>query len=248
MLDITVVLDRKVEVVKSEAFAASTRKTRNAQWTRYVNFCTTYHMDPAPIIAIKVCRFLVHLGESLKYSTINNYVSALNAMGKLSDNFQDLRQDYGVVLVLRGLKRLLGDTRSPMDPRLPFELSRIFQVVDLSDQLELSVWIAVALAFRTLLRKSHFFAAQDDKTHLIHINDVTFQDWGIIIRVSSSKTIQFSQRHLDIPVAFCGGPLCAASQLKVYLDRFPKSGEAPLISVGEDPVQYPKALALLKQW
>ena len=207
---ITAELDRKVEVVKSEAFAISTRKTQSAQWKRYETFCNTFRMDPAPIMPPKVCRFLVHLGESLKFSTINIYVSALNAMAKLSTDYQDLRQDYGVTLVLRCLRRLLGDARAPMDPILPEDLSRIFQVVDLSDEFELSVWLAVCIAFRTLLRKSHFFVAQDDEALLLCLKDVTFEDWGFLIRISSSKTIQFSQRHFDIPVSSCGGILCAA--------------------------------------
>ena len=52
-----------MEVVKSEI------------WKCYVNFGNGYHMDPAPITPDTVCQFLVHLGESLKYSTINECVS-----------------------------------------------------------------------------------------------------------------------------------------------------------------------------
>ena len=187
-----------MDVVKSEAFAESTRKTRSAQWKRYETFCNNFRMDPAPITPQKVCRFLVHLGESLKFSTINNYVSALNAMAKLSANYQDLKQDYGVTLVLRGLKRRLGDIRAPMDPLLPADLSLIFQVVDLSDVFQLSVWLAVCIAFRTLLHKSHFFVAQEDVAHLLHLSDITFKEWGI-----GSQAQKLFSSHIGISTYQC---------------------------------------------
>ena len=239
MLEFAVNRDRKVEVVKSEAFAASTKKAREAQWKRYVNFCNDYRMDPAPITPDKVCRFLVHLGESLKYSTINNYVSALNALAKLAENYQDLCQDCGVTLVLRGLRHLLGDAKAQMDQILPDDLAKIFQQIDLSDEFQLSVWIAVCIAFRSLLRKSNFFVAQEDEIHLL-------QGFSFVFRVK--KQSSFLQDLLTFQYLIVGGVLCAASQLKVYLDRYKKGEEAPLISCGGKPIQYPKALAMFKKW
>ena len=97
--------------------------------------------------------------------------------------------------MFRGLKRILGDKREPMDPLLAADLAKIFQVINLDDELELSVWLAVCLAFRTLLSKGHFFKSQDEDAHLLYVKDVANHDWGILIRVSSSKTIQFSQRY-----------------------------------------------------
>ena len=42
----------------------------------------------------------------------------LNNMAKLAENYQDVCQDYGITLVLRGLRRLPGDAKAQMDPIL----------------------------------------------------------------------------------------------------------------------------------
>ena len=54
------------------------------------------------------------------------------------------------------------------------------------------IWVIIITAFRTLLRKSHFVFDGDD-VHLLLTKDVEFFDWGCIINIFSSKTIQFRE-------------------------------------------------------
>ena len=96
-----------------------------------------------------VCIFLADIGDDLSYSTLNNYVSALNVLGKMFDDSFDLRQDYGVLLLLKGFKRLKGDVSSPKDPLLLEDFKKIHSVVDFSSEIQHLIWIIIVLAFRT---------------------------------------------------------------------------------------------------
>ena len=242
-----------MDIIKLHAFAPSTMKTRRSQWKRYHEFCDSLGLKALPVTPQTVCRFLVTIGDNLCYSTLNNYVSSLNSLGKFFDGSFDLRQDCGVALLLRGFKRLKGDVSHPKDPLLPEHLRKIYEVVDFSDVTQLTIWLIVLLAFRTLLRKSHFLSSSsEDQEHLLRVKDITFETWGCRVLVNSSKTIQFGQRSLTLPVSWCAPPLCAASLLKTYLERFPKPDSEFLFTLPKAglpyPVSYNLALDWLKSW
>ena len=200
-----------------------------------------------------VCRFLVYVGEALSYTTINNYVSALNSLGRFSTANFDLRADYGVILLLRGFKRIKGDVSRPKDPILPTDLRKIAKHVNLNDPAEFTIWLIILLAFRTLLRKSYFMSSDDDdQEHLLRAGDVTFEPWGCKFNITSSKTIQFKQRTFDIPVSFSKAPLCAVSLLQRYFLEFPRADSELLFtrpgSKLGTPFPYNTALDTLKRW
>ena len=246
-------MDDKADFIKLQAFAPNTLKTRRSQWNRYHHFCKDFSLAALPVTAQTVCRFLVHINDDLSYTSLNNYVSALNSLGKFYDSDFDLRKDYAVILLLRGFKRLKGDISTPKDPLLPADLKAIFQHVDFTDLLQYTVWIIVLLAFRSLLRKSHFVCTSpDDQNHLLRVRDVSFEPWGCSLKVNSSKTIQFGQRSFDIPLSYSNTPLCVVTLLKDYLAKFPKPDSDFLFTLptkkGSKPVPYTAALDLLKTW
>lgn len=53
--------------------------------------------------------------------------------------------------------------------------------------------------------------------------DVEFCDWGLVLGIRNSKTIQFWERVHKVPVASVSGPLCAVSLLKEMYRRLPAS-------------------------
>ena len=200
-----------------------------------------------------VCRFLVAVGDNLSYSTINNYVSALNCLAKYAETEVDLRSDFGVLLLLRGFKRIKGDSTKQKDPLTPCDLKKIFNFVDLKDRFQLTIWLIILLAFRSLLRKSHFVStSDDDQEHLLRRGDVSFHPWGCKLTINSSKTIQFHERTFEIPVCFAKDPLCAATLLSQYLQDTKKTDSEILFTTrknGRDiPIPYSAALNYLKSW
>ena len=246
-------MDTKAERIRLQAFAPTTQKTRRSQWNRYGKFCADFNLQALPVTPQNVCRFLVFVGDDLTYATLNNYVSALNTLGKFDDGHFDLRRDFGVKLLLLGFRRLKGDSNKPKDPLLPSDLRFIHQQVNLADPLHLVVWLIMLLAFRSPLRKSHFVcASQEDREHLLKVHDVSFEPWGCKLTIHSSKTIQFNQRSFEIPISFSKDPLCGASLLRTYLkDSSRAASDFLFILPGSSPpkpVPYSLALDLLKTW
>lgn len=235
--------------MRLEAFAPSTRKTRASQWKSYETFCAEFHLNVFPLTSENISRFLVWKSSTVSYVTLNNYVSALNVIGKINDQRVDLREDYVIHLTLRGLRRILGDFSQPMDPLSPSDLIRIRAHVNWSSRKEAAVWTGILLAFRTLLRKSHFFEATQEDVHLLTKWEVKWTSWGFIIIISRSKTIQFGQRKFEAPVCRCQGLLCAVSALRDLWGRGPQVQDSPIISDEKDePIQYRDALRPLKDW
>ena len=92
-------LDGEVSTIVSQAWADNTLKTRNSQWSKYFQFCIDYGFCALPAEPSTVVRFLVFLSRHCKYSTINNYLSAVNTLHKFYGHDIDFRQYYIIKLV-----------------------------------------------------------------------------------------------------------------------------------------------------
>lgn len=204
-----------MESVKEEAFSANTNKTRRSQWAKYRQFTEKWGLDYIPVTPLNACRFMYESAGQLCYTSINNYLSGLNVLSKLNGG-EDLRKDFGVSLMLKGLQRILGSEVKPKEPLLQCDLVRIFQEVNLADQVELSVWVGVVFCFRSLLRKCHLFPTKDNSDHLLCRHNVQEFDWGLLVVVPTSKTNQFKQWNFESPLVRGRGDLCIVTLLVRY--------------------------------
>lgn len=241
-----------MSLVQRHAWADTTLRTRKHQWQKYLEFCQRINIAPIPPESETVSLFFVHLAiHGLCYTTINNEASAINVLGRLHGGDWDLRADYGVKLTLMALRRLLGDTPSTRDELLPSDLLQIYSQVNTSNFFEWSAWIGIVFLYRTMLRKGHLFPGESN-ANLLNRSDVTFRPYGLIVRVNKSKTIQFKQRTVEIPVCYGGGFFCTVTLLKDYYVRYPTVPSAPILSCFSNgnlnSVTYPQALSMLKRW
>lgn len=237
-----------MEIVKEEAFAGTTNRTRRSQWKKYREFTERWNLQYIPIVPHNVCRFLYEASEDLCYNSLNNYVSGLNLLSKLNDD-DDLRQDFGIHLMLMGLKRLKGDTVTPKEPLLPEDLRKIFQQINLENHTDLSIWLGILFCFRTLLRKCHVFTSQDTEVHLLSRHNVKFEPWGLLVLVPTSKTNQFRQKTFEAPVTRSNSDLCLVSQIQMYWAGFGGTKSWPVVSHRDGrPISYSLALRTLKKW
>ena len=113
--------------------------------------------------------------------------------------------DYKVSATIKGIRRDKGDAPRQAPPMLPAMLLKIFE--GLTENEGHVAWRAAVLcSFRALLRKCQVTLSDS----MLLREDFTMLDWGMIIRVRRSKTIQFRERTLEIPVAkCCNQQLCA---------------------------------------
>ena len=157
-----------------------------------------------------------------------------------------------IKLVLSGIKRQLGDTPDQKIPLTPAQLMLIQQYLDMSDPTVRALWCGIVLSFRTLLRKSNIVPdSSTSDNHVLLRENVTFTDTGMILVVKSSKTLQYSERVLEIPLNFIpGSPLCVVTLLKNHFRDVPMPSESYLLykssSSSPTPVLYRDLLEFLK--
>lgn len=231
-------LKDKCAQVQSMCWAVSTWKSRRSQWKRYYDFCDLYSLQPLPATVDNVCLYITFLTSQVKYKTICNYISALWAMHKFFGFPPTAQDSYLVKCTLQGARRLLGDVTLSADPLLPEDLVCMYKTLNYKDTSDLVFWTALCLGFRCLLRKGHYTASD----HTIYRKHVKFTDYGLCLLLESSKTIQYKERSVLIPVvASPGSVLCPVRWLKVYLKRVDVSPSSPLFVNPSDkskPISY----------
>lgn len=207
---------------------------------------------PLPLDYENICLFLVHMAiNGHAYSTINNEVSSLVIYGKMLRQDVDIRSDFGVKITLLALKRLLGEAPKSKEELYPRELLSLKPFVSFDEFVQESVWLGILILYRSMLRKSHLFMGEFNQNLLQRCN-VLFVDWGLVLTVKHTKTIQFGERVLKIPICRDGGPLCVVELLRNYIRKYPVPMDYPILSRivngSVQNVKYSPALQLLKKW
>lgn len=197
--------------VQALCWTESTWTTRNSQWRRYLDFCQSYGITPIPATVETACLYVTFLTQALAYSSICNYLSAVWSLHQFMGYEPKARSAFLLSCTLRGAKRLLGDTTLSADPLLPEHLSLMYPLLNFNDKKDLIFWCALCLSFRCLLRKCHF----TESPHMLRRSQIEFTDYGMVLRIMSSKTIQFRERVVTIPIVESPGSiLCPVSQKK----------------------------------
>lgn len=161
-----------------------------------------------------VSLYITYLTDHVCFSTIANYVSSVWSLHNFLGEEPIAKGSFLVTCTLKGAKRLLGDITLSADPLFPSNLLDIYRALDYKDLSDLVFWTATCLAFRCLLRKSHYTVSP----HTLRVDDIVFTDYGMSVSLRSSKTIQFSERVVHIPVISSPiSVLCPVFWLKTYL-------------------------------
>lgn len=223
-------LDKEVGNVLAMAFAESTMASRSSQWGKFLRFCSTLGVSGVPASTTTVCQFLCDIAKDLKHSTIQNYVSAINVLHRYMGVEIDFRQHYIIKCCLSGLKRKYGDCVIQKIPITVQEFQAMYLCMD-KNSYNITCWAACMLCFRTLLRKSNVVLDQFKQMndHFIKRKDVEFTPDGMIITIASTKTIQYNERQLKIPVKRVSSEcFCAVALLEHCLNLFPAPPDACL--------------------
>ena len=213
-------------------------------------FCSSIGLQPLPADHQTVARFLVWLARSSKYSTINNYLSTISVLHKYYGYDGDFRSSFLIKLVLQGLQRQLG---TKVDFKLPFIVSQLrsmYLEFDHSDKLDLALWTVLVFCFRTLLRKSNVLPDAAGKLHhVVRRSDIEF---FFVVHVRSSKTVQFKEYVLDIPLHVVSDKtFCVVSMIRDHFQDFPAPSDSPLFlrntTQGVSPILYGDLLLFIKR-
>ena len=195
-------------------WSANTHKSRRSQWKKFFKFCQEYSLCPLPASPDTVGLYITYLTRSCCYVTIENYLSGIWA---LHDYWGFEHVDPTVFIIratLRGAKRLLGCESTQATPISPSDLQKMYSVLDLSKFKDYQLWCAIILAYRCLLRVGHVTVSP----HSMLVKDLHFNKDGMDVSIRSSKTIQYKERLLVVPVVSSGSSiLCPCAFLRDYI-------------------------------
>ena len=176
-------------------------------------------MPPAPISSDMLCLYVAYLARSLKASSVPLYLNFVSLFHKELGLPNPITGNWLISSTLTGLRRLQG---TPPVPKLPVTTTMLVSIrarLNLTLSLHASFWAICLTAFFGLFRKSHLLPVSSSKyTVTIHFCKADFIPFsgGFLVRVRWSKTIQFHQREVFIPlVRIPGSPLCPVSAISL---------------------------------
>ena len=205
-------------------YARATKITRSVQLKAYLEFCEIFadQVSPYPCSSSQLCMYMSFLARRMCYSSIKQYVSALN------NHLKDLGlapidySNHRVKKCMAGIRRILGDMPKQAAPLLPKHLREIFGLM-VNTRGNVALRAAILVSFRALLRKCH---VSDSESALLR-SDFIFYEWGMMVRVRMSKTIQYRERIHLIPVSkVADRALCAVHWVGEHFRGVAAPGDA----------------------
>ena len=136
-----------------------------------------------------------------------------------------------------GFAVILGDAQEQKLLITSDTLGRIRPL--LSTDMDSSYWAAILIGFYTFFRKSNLIAKSVqgyNSSKRLSRSDFFIHPWGLVICVRWSKTIQFKQCRLLIPVVCLppGHPLCAVQAYEHHLCCHPATSSSPALLKSSD--------------
>ena len=186
-----------------QGHADGTRTNHRSHHNSYIKFCDEYRFQPYPASNWRYCQYAQYLSnKNRKPGTIHNHISSIKTLHKL----QNLKvPDDGQIHYKLITKSFEKQRLEPVKQATPIShklMQKLFQQVDLTQELEAVAWTAVLVGFSAMLGVSNLGPRTrklfDHTKHMIR-SDLKFERdiWNITIRWS--KTIQCRNRVVKAP-------------------------------------------------
>jgi len=193
-----------VLIFRQAAYAPSTQASYRTHRKCYLSFCQMLNLPLVPASTNILCLYSAYLARFLVPQSVCLY---LNFVGLLHREYgfpNPLLDNFVLKSVLNGMRRLKGSPPKPMLPITPHILLLIRRQLNLSNSFHASFWAICLTAFFGLFRKSHLLpVSKFDPLQQFTRADFISTNTGFIVNVRWSKTIQFGQRTIYVPLVRC---------------------------------------------
>ena len=199
---------------RSQVFAVNTKKSYKSFQSSYCKFCIHMGYKPVPISSVNLCRYVAHIAQRLSVNSIPRYLSVIKLL-HLELGYQDpLKDNWLLQSLLKGIKRHKGSATHQKLPITPFILSQIYTQLNFISPSDVVFWGICLTMFFGFFRKANVLPQSFDPS--IHLRRMDFKlfGWGLLVKVRHSKTIQFQDRILEVPlVKIPNSTLCPVKAL-----------------------------------
>lgn len=204
-------LDLEITQAKRSAYAVGTGHNLRSQWKSYLLFYCFCSLCPLPTSVVDLCRYILFLANNLKvYQSVKNYLNGVRVLHGCHGLPFTMLQHFEVRLVLQAVKRRLRQAPFAKLPIEPYLLRQIYVQLNMNNSYHASLWCSFLLAFYAFLRKSNVVPrsldSYDCRKHLSR-GSVVRTYYGLCLTLKWSKTNQYGERSLQIPIAEIPGDI-----------------------------------------
>lgn len=219
------VLEEDLKCTRLHVYAPGTHKNHRSQWKSYLAFCLYFDFKPVPATAHVMPLYCQFLSQSLRLQSIRNYLSGVKLLHLIAGFDFPFLQLYKVRLTLKGIQHTVKHTPNRAPPITPDILSQLVSVTDLGDGKEVTFMCAFLFTFFLFARVSNILpqaAYHFDKVQHLCRGDIFECRAGLLVLFKWSKTIQFGERRLMLPlVRLENNPICPVATYLRMISFYP---------------------------
>jgi len=159
--------------------------------------------QPVPLQHSHLLQYAAFLARILKPSSIRSYLNIIGILHKEFGLPNPLLDNWALKSLLTGINRVKGSPPQQKLPITPAILMDIHSTLCFTNSLDSSFWAICLVAFFGMFRKSHLVplsTSKFDPGKQLTKADFKIFSWGILIVIRWSKTIQFREREVKIPI------------------------------------------------
>ena len=152
---------------------------------------------------------------------MHNYIDGVRKVHVLWHTEPPSLMDIEVRIMLLGLNKTMLSPIKQAQPITPEIMLDMVTFLDLSKRADLAFWGVVVIGFFMFCRKSNLIPDSKgtfDPSKQLTLASVKFDDTLAILMVAWSKTIQYRQRAIEIPLfPIPNSPLCPVTLIKALM-------------------------------
>ena len=215
-------LKKDLRKMQSKAYSSGTLKNLECQWRSFRHFSIKYNIFDCPVHPHTICLFAQYLAYSFHSAkAVRNYVDGVRKVHVLWRTEPPSLADIEVMITLLGLNKTMLSPVKQAQPIIPDIMLDMVTFLDLSKRAALAFWGVVVIEFFTFFHKSILIPDSKDQfdpnKQLSHAA-VRFDNTLAILTVMWSKTIQYRQRSVEVPLfPVPNSPLCPVTVVKALM-------------------------------
>ena len=225
-------------ITQSYRFAKNSMKNMISNIRTYVFFVTFFSLPLLPASPLNLCNFMELMALTSGYGHLKNILASVKYLHEAySHPFPS--NDFSLDTTMQGLKRRLARTPFFVMPLTPRILTTLYPLLDMSKPQDLALWTSFLTAFYGLFRKANVVPETDQfsQSQTLTRGHITLDRSNkiVYVHVTFSKTIQFCQRDLVIPIPSNTNPaLDLYRHMELLLDTVGAPDTAPAFSYSQD--------------
>lgn len=246
-------LEYELGSTNRKAYAEGSRRNLRIQVESFLLFCLYFSLRYLPASTKTLQLYTQFLGRSFKsVESIRNYISGVKTFHSILGYGTDHINNFLINLSLKGLAKEKLHLVKKAEPITPGLLLKLFDVFDLSNCKDVVFWCLFLFSFFLLARKSNLVPTiQKDMVNpkFLLSKDVSLTDFGLLVKFKWSKTIQYGERVLLIPlVKIENSVLCPVKAYNDMLRLIPRDTDSPLFLLKSGkPVFYSNFQTVIKK-